>query len=180
MNIKGRPLIWEDAEEFKRQCELYFKKITRTAPKVERIAIGYEDNDPKKPIFEEKTVVNDAGETFNETEWLTPPTLVGLARHLGVDRRTLLNYSSKDEYFPTIKAAKTRVEEYEAQRLDQRSAVIGNIFSLKNNHNWRDQTEVGITGTVQTTNYDVNDMSEGDKIALLHLLDKLIDKNHDE
>lgn len=32
-----------------------------------------------------------------------PPTLAGMAYYTGIDRKTLYNYSKKDEFFPVIK-----------------------------------------------------------------------------
>ena len=34
---------------------------------------------------------------------MRPYTMSGLAVALGIDRKTLLNYSKKDDFFPTIK-----------------------------------------------------------------------------
>jgi hypothetical protein len=38
------------------------------------------------------------------------PTMSGLALALNVDRKTVLNYSNKDEYFPTIRKARAIIE----------------------------------------------------------------------
>jgi len=35
----------------------------------------------------------------------------GLAIALGIDRRTLLDYAHRDEYLPTVKAARNKVEQ---------------------------------------------------------------------
>lgn len=70
------------------------------------------------------------------------PTLSGLAVYLDSDRRTLLNYSKKDDFFPTIKQAKALCEAAIEGR-----AMLGGInatmaiFSLKNNYGWIDKTE---------------------------------------
>lgn len=69
------------------------------------------------------------------------PTMAGLARHLKVDRKTVLNYSNKEEYFPTIKDARCRIEEVLEQRL-YGNAVTGTIFNLKNNFDWKDKQEI--------------------------------------
>lgn len=74
------------------------------------------------------------------------PTMSGLALHLGVDRRTITNYANKDEFFPTIKKARARVEEALEQRLYGQS-VTGIIFNLKNNFGWKDKQEVEHSGT---------------------------------
>ena len=68
------------------------------------------------------------------------PTMAGLAYHLGMDRRSLLNYSKKEEFFPSIKRAKDRVEAALEANLYNNS-VTGTIFNLKNNFGWVDKTE---------------------------------------
>lgn len=76
-----------------------------------------------------------------------PPTFVGLALELGIDRQTLLNYSNSEEFFDTIKRHRMRVEEY-LERSLYNGAVAGVIFNLKNNFGWRDKQEVDQTTTI--------------------------------
>lgn len=72
-----------------------------------------------------------------------PYTMSGLAYALDMDRRSLLNYSKDEKFFPTIKKAREKVE----QQLEE-NALIGKanstftIFNLKNNFNWKDAVEV--------------------------------------
>lgn len=68
------------------------------------------------------------------------PTMAGLAYALGMDRKSLLNYSHKQEFFPTIKRARDRVEAALEANLYNNS-VTGTIFNLKNNFGWVDKTE---------------------------------------
>ena len=63
------------------------------------------------------------------------PTMAGLARHLDVDSKTIVNYKNKEEYFPTIKRARVRVEEFLEQRL-YGNTVTGVIFNL--NQSWHE------------------------------------------
>ncbi len=72
---------------------------------------------------------------------ISRPTMSGLAYALEMDRRSLLNYSKKDEFFPTIKRARDKVEIALEQNL-YGQAVTGTIFNLKNNFGWKDKTEV--------------------------------------
>jgi len=72
------------------------------------------------------------------------PTMAGLALHLGVDRRTLVNYSNKEEYFPTIRKARARIESHLEKKLYGNN-VTGLIFNLKNNFDWKDKSEVAQT-----------------------------------
>ena len=77
------------------------------------------------------------------------PTMSGLALALGVDRKTVLNYSNKEEYFPTIKRAKAIIEDNLEKSLYGNS-VTGLIFNLKNNFDWKDKTEVEQTNIEMT------------------------------
>lgn len=70
-----------------------------------------------------------------------PYTVTGLAMALDVDRKTLINYSEKDEFFHTIKKAKVKVENYLEKRLINDSSTTGIIFNLKNNYGWKDKQE---------------------------------------
>lgn len=69
------------------------------------------------------------------------PTMSGLAYSLGVDRRTLHSYSLNDEFLPSLKRAKSRVETALEQRLYAANPA-GVIFNLKNNYSWTDKQEI--------------------------------------
>ena len=72
-----------------------------------------------------------------------PMTMSGLAYYLEIDRQTLINYKNRDEYFGTLKRAKQRVLMDTEERLQTaQQPTAGIIFSLKNNYNWTDKTEV--------------------------------------
>ena len=45
------------------------------------------------------------------------PTMSGLALHLDVDRKTITNYSNKEDYFPTIRKARSKIEAHIEKRL---------------------------------------------------------------
>ena len=75
-----------------------------------------------------------------------PYTISGLALALGVDRKTIVNYSHKEEFFPTIKAARAKCENYAEEQLFIGKNTAGVIFNLKNNYSWRDQQEVNLGG----------------------------------
>lgn len=71
-----------------------------------------------------------------------PYTMSGLALALHMDRKSLINYSNREEFFHTIKNARQKVE----QQLEEHLYRIGNnsgiIFNLKNNFSWKDTVEV--------------------------------------
>ena len=68
------------------------------------------------------------------------PTMAGLALHCDVDRKTIINYERKDEFFHAIKKARLMVEVHLEQRLYGNN-VTGVIFNLKNNFGWADKIE---------------------------------------
>ena len=78
------------------------------------------------------------------------PVMAGLARAVGVDRTTIINYSRDDAYFDTIKKAKVYLEACVEDNLVNRKdgSVTGLIFNLKNNYNWNDKQETEYSGSV--------------------------------
>lgn len=72
-----------------------------------------------------------------------PLTMSGLAYALGMDRKTLLNYSHRDEFLLTLKRARERIElEYEQRLIKSGTPTVGLIFALKNNAGWQDKREL--------------------------------------
>ena len=82
-------------------------------------------------------------EYFAECDRLGKPyTMSGLAYALDMDRKSLLNYSKDEKFFPTIKRAREKVETMLEECLYRVGNNSGIIFNLKNNYGWRDQIEV--------------------------------------
>jgi len=75
-------------------------------------------------------------------------TMAGLALALGVDRKTITNYSKDEEFFPAIKLARAKVEEMVEQRSLAGLGTAGAIFNLKNNFGWRDSRDIEHSGSV--------------------------------
>ena len=109
----GQPLAFATAKELDNKVEEFFESD-------EAFIINFKD-EVEERIF--------------------APTMAGLALYLGVDRRTVVNYSNKEEYFPTIRKARARIESHLEKKLYGNN-VTGLIFNLKNNFNWKDKTEV--------------------------------------
>lgn len=80
-------------------------------------------------------------------------TMSGLALALGIDRKTLVNYGNKEEFFLTINKARAKVEGYLEQHL-YGSAVTGVIFNLKNNFGWKDKQEIDTNAQLNLTYED--------------------------
>jgi len=85
-----------------------------------------------------------------------PYTMSGLALALDMDRRSLLNYSKNDKFFPTIKKARNKVETYVEERLFYPNAT-GVIFNLKNNFNWEDKQELNHSGNINNPYANLSD-----------------------
>lgn len=124
-NPVGRPLKFKSVEELQEKINEYFT---------------YCDNRVKKVWSEKKQdelLISDP----------EPYTMSGLAVFLGVDRQTILNYSEKEEFFGTIKEARSKVESDVERRMnDKNTFTPGLIFNAKNNFNWKDKTESEVTG----------------------------------
>lgn len=135
-NKGGRPLAFKSVEELESAINAYF--------------------DMQDPHLEDRMVesgMNEKGETiFLRRKVMTqqkPYTMSGLALALGVNRRTLLDYSKKDQFSPTLEAAKARCESYAESQLFGPFAN-GAKFNLINNYrdkhqDWSDKQEVDHT-----------------------------------
>ncbi len=124
----GRPLKFKSAEELQDKIDEYF---------------AYCDNRMTNIYSKE------LGDNI-QINIPAPYTMSGLAYALDIDRRTLLNYSKKDEFFPTIKKARAKVEEFAETQLYEGKSPAGVIFNLKNNFEWKDKSEVDNTHRIKT------------------------------
>ena len=88
-------------------------------------------------------------------------TITGLALALDTDRKTLINYENRDEFFNTIKKAKTIVEN-SYERALRKNGRTGEIFALKN-FGWTDKQE--IDSNVNVSNYQELSVEELKKLA---------------
>jgi len=119
----GRPLKYKTVKELQDRIDEYF---------------DYCDNKTKE-IHSEKLgdmIVPDP----------EPYTMSGLAYRLDLSRRSLINYKRKDEFLPTIKKARRRIEADVDRRLnDKNTFTPGLIFNLKNNFSWKEKNETDLT-----------------------------------
>lgn len=119
--IMGRPVLYSNPEELSALIDEYFDFCDNRVQQV---------YSPKAEAVIE--IINPE-----------PYTMSGLAYHLGMDRRTLLDYGTKDTFLALIKYARARVERDVERRLFEGGGnVAGAIFNLKNNFGWRDQKEL--------------------------------------
>lgn len=141
----GRPLKFKTVEELDDASQHYFDMP-----------------DPRVVHYQAEAGRKENGETIWETRTKysdqKPYTSYGLARALGVDRKTLLNYKKRDEYFPSVQGALDRIAEYAESQLYGPYAN-GAKFSLANNFKsdeWTDKQSVDHT----TNGKDINPYSE--------------------
>lgn len=72
-----------------------------------------------------------------------PYTVTGLALALDLDRKTLINYGEREEFFHTIKKAKAKVENWlEENLITGQGNATGIIFNLKNNYGYKDRQDI--------------------------------------
>ncbi len=119
----GRPPLYTNVDELQNIIDEYF---------------AWCDNRTKS-VF-----VKELGDNV-EISYPAPYTMAGLARRLGMERRTLTDYAKKDEFSDTIKDAKSRIQEDVEIRLMETSNQSGAIFNLKNNFGYVDKTETDVT-----------------------------------
>jgi len=80
--------------------------------------------------------------TDEDGEYKKPPTVSGLALHLGfLDRKSMYHYRDKDAFFEPVKIAISRIESYHEEQAAGGDRCAGNIFILKN-FGWTDRQEV--------------------------------------
>jgi hypothetical protein len=79
--------------------------------------------------FETPEALQNACDSYFATE--DHVTLSGLALHIGIDRRSLINYADRDEFFPIIKNARQKVEAHYEKLTIYSDRPTGVIFALK-------------------------------------------------
>jgi hypothetical protein len=105
----------------------------------------YSKNKVGRPLkFDSPEQIEKIGEEYFKMcdESGRPYTITGLALALDTDRRTLVSYGEKEEFFNTIKKLKSKVEGYAEEALYRNSNTAGVIFNLKNNYGWVDKQEI--------------------------------------
>lgn len=119
---RHRPLKYKTVKELQDAVDEYFKYCDN------RLVQGYDNK-----TNEQFAYISPA-----------PYTMSGLANKIGLDRSSLMNYATKDEFLPTIKEAREKVHEDVETRLMEK-APTGAIFNLKNNFGWRDESHTDVT-----------------------------------
>jgi hypothetical protein len=125
--IDVRPLKFKSVEELQEKIDEYFESCFEEQ--------WYENKDGKwVPVLDRHCQV--------VKEQVKPFTITGLALALETTRQGLLNYEEREEFYDTIRAAKTKIESYVEESLWKPKVATGVIFNLKNNFGWVDKSEV--------------------------------------
>lgn len=144
-NKVGRPRKIKSAKQLNKSIEHYFDSITKTEMAYNSVIVGFEDEEEKRPIYEQQPVLNNAGEQIKNTRYFDVPSITGLCQHIGITRETWRQYEKIEQFSDSIKKAKDRIEKYNIDQLYRKDQVTGIIFNLKNNFGWVDKQEIDQT-----------------------------------
>ena len=124
----GRPPKYRSVKQLEAKIEEYFERCK-----------GH-------PLIDEETGKPTIYKGFPVYEDQRPPTVTGLALALGfATRMSLLAYQGKPQFEAAITKAKSRIEQYNEERLFDRDGSAGARFNLQNNfRGWKERTEVNL------------------------------------
>ena len=130
----GRPRIVDTPQEFEARAGEYFAELEKE--NLERIEAGVRPR---------------------------PPTIAGIALHLGFSsRQSFYDYENEAGFSDTVKKARFRIEQHHEERMSGNSPT-GSIFWLKN-HDWSDRQELEHSGPgggpIETTVTDAREKLE--------------------
>lgn len=135
----GRPFVFTDPAQLKQEVQTYFDMCD---PHLVTKKVVSSHRDDGTAILVDREVMTDQ----------EPYTITGLALHLGVSRRTLLNYRDPDHYsddideevrqelIHTLEKAAQKVEMFNERQLHKNGLANGIKFNLTNNFGWVDKT----------------------------------------
>jgi len=139
---EGRPLKFGTMEELQEKIDAYFASCD---PHTEDITEWVDARDSKGQLKKDENGLNYLVQVTHKVKTPQQPySVTGLALALKTSRETLINYENRDEFFDTIKEAKSKIENFLELQLNSTSPT-GTIFNLKNNYGWKDKNETDIT-----------------------------------
>lgn len=126
----GRPAFYKTAEELQAAIDSFFASCVPKYLKDDKGQLIFDKHG--NPIILERN----------------PPTVTGLALHLGfTTRQALLNYQGKRAFVDTVTRAKLKIEHFQETCLyDPALRPQGPIFALKN-FGWKDTMGVSVEET---------------------------------
>lgn len=127
----------------RKAVEAYFNSISREIVMTEPKPTGYRD-DKGHMIYEDVPVENALGEEMKVIQYLIPPTVGGLAAHLGIHRDTWNAYSNDEAYSDTTTYARGRMHAYLEQEMLTRPGkdLKGILFNLENNYGYSEKVSM--------------------------------------
>jgi DNA-binding XRE family transcriptional regulator len=165
----GRPLKFNSVKTLQKKINAYFAECDPHWIEEEywehpllEIEDDLEDQPHGGALKRRRAGVYDYSKPMEQKTRMTrtpqkPYTITGLALALDTSRETLIDYEngnrdipeddprydpSVEKFSDTIKRAKLKVQNFAELYLYEGKNVTGAIFNLKNNHNWRDRSEV--------------------------------------
>ena len=131
----GRKKIYTE-KTLRKAVKKYFASITREVEITERVPTGKKDKSGHE-IYRVQQVYNNLGEVAKMTEYLVPPTIGGLCRHLGIHNSTWSRWTDKKkhpEFQEIIEEAEDIIMTWKKEQVLVRKNVKGLIWDLEVNH----------------------------------------------
>lgn len=126
--VGGAPLKFQSVEDLERGIEEYFQSL--------RVFVDEVEIKPDGTRIERKVEVEQE-----------PPTMAGLAHHLGVVRKTIYNYAEREDFTLALARAKNRIAMYAERALYHRDKTRGAMFALEVNHGYgKEDSSAGAGG----------------------------------
>jgi hypothetical protein len=161
----GRPLLFIDVKELEKKIQVYFDSC------FEEKWFDEDKRDEKGEFILDENK-NKIKEHIKRKVQIKPLSITGLAVALDCSRDTLVNYEEKSEFFGTIRKAKDFIEHcIEDGLLASKFNVVGSIFTLKNNWDWKEKTELEHSGEINNPYANLTDEQ---------IRQKLIDRGRQE
>lgn len=146
----GRPLKFKSSEDMQVKIDAWIESC-------------WEDRISAKG----EVITDSTGEPMRHQ--VTPYTVSGLALALDCEPRTIINYETKDEFFPIIKRAKNMVlNNLETGALSGKYNPAAAIFNMKANFGMQDKLTIdtNVSGSITLNDTDLGDMSAEELEAL--------------
>lgn len=167
----GRPRTFT-AQALKAAVEKYFNSISRDRIVTEEVCTGETDK-YGHAIYLPVPVKTDDGKPLMERQFLLPPTVGGLCRHLGIHRSTWAdwcNAAEHPEYQQITEWARDVMQDYLESELLKRSGrdVRGVEFALQANYGASGKTtvELGPRAAASLAGLDMSKLTDDDLKAI--------------
>lgn len=133
--------------------EGYFRSISRIRTATEMVPTG-ELDEYGHPIMKAQKICNEDGEEIRYREFVLPPRMTALQRHLKISAQTWSRYASgacaaneeeAERWREVCADAKAVCEDYlKGELISRHKGVTGIMFELKANYGYTDRQEIEI------------------------------------